>query len=83
MKENKRKTLRFLYGKGLGRRYSYDSGEAIYKSMSVFKVTVKKNGVRILPNQCLTKKKNNVFLMCGLVNGHSVGINLREGLITF
>jgi hypothetical protein len=51
------------------------------KALSVFNVAFKKNGMRILPEVFLNRRKYNLCLVCGLLNGHSVGINLKDGLI--
>ena len=51
------------------------------KELSIFNVAFKKNGTRILPEVFLNRRKNNLCLVCGLLNGHSVGINLKDGLI--
>jgi hypothetical protein len=50
------------------------------KALSVFDVVLKKNGTRILPDVFLNRRKNDLCLVCGLLNGHSVGINLKDGL---
>ena len=51
------------------------------KALSVFDVVVKKNGMRILPDAFLHRRNKDLFLVCGLLNGHSVGINLKDRLI--
>jgi hypothetical protein len=37
--------------------------------------------MRILPDVVFTRRNMNGCLVCGLLNGTSVGINLRDGLI--
>ena len=37
--------------------------------------------MRILPDDFIHRRKNDLCLVCGLLNGHSVGINLKDGLI--
>ena len=48
------------------------------KPLKVFEPKWKKDGTKIMPDQFLNLSKKNVFLVLGLANGHSIGVNLKE-----
>jgi hypothetical protein len=51
------------------------------KPLTVFEPKWKTDESKIIPDQFLNTTKRNVFLVLGLLNGHCIGVNLKDRYI--